>query len=110
MDIQTTHYNRCAVVRADGRIDASTAPELETAFKEALDGKKGNIVFDMNGVNFISSRGIWVILETQKACKREDGDFVVARANDDIKKSLDLAGVQHFVHIYDDVTEAVGSF
>ncbi|NIP42399.1 MAG: anti-sigma factor antagonist [Aliifodinibius sp.] len=110
MDINRTHYNRCSVVWANGRIDTNTAPDLEKAFKEVINENKANIVFDMDEVNFISSRGIWVILETQKACKREDGDFVIAQANEDIKKSLDLAGVQHFVHMYDDLIEAVGSF
>ncbi|NIP41849.1 MAG: STAS domain-containing protein, partial [candidate division Zixibacteria bacterium] len=58
----------------------------------------------------ISSRGIWVLLETQKACKKKKGKLVLVNATDDMLKSFEIAGVTHFIEIYDDVTAAVGSF
>jgi anti-sigma B factor antagonist len=110
MDITTTTYKRCDVVKAEGRVDSNTAPELEKAFNEIIEDGKTGIVFDMQDVDFISSRGLWVLLETQKACKRGNGKLVLVNVSDDMQQSLDLAGVKHFIDIMDDLTAAVGSF
>ena len=109
MEISTTAYNRCNLVKVSGRIDSNTAPDLEKAFNELIEGSDG-IVFDMAEVEFISSRGLWVLLETQKTCKKKKSKLVLVNVAEDMMESLDLAGVKHFIEIYTDVTAAVGSF
>ncbi|MBC8332893.1 MAG: STAS domain-containing protein [Anaerolineae bacterium] len=110
MELQTTSYKRCDVLKASGRIDSQTAPALEQAFNAIVNDGKSGIVFDMSAVDFISSRGLWVLLETQKACKKEGGKLVLVNVAEEMKESLDLAGVKHFVEIYADLITAVGSF
>ena len=110
MDISTTTYKRCDLVTANGRIDSNTAPELERTFNEIVEGGRTGIVFDMGQVDFISSRGLWVLLETQKACKRGNGKMILVNVSEEMQQSLDLAGVKHFIDIMNDVTAAVGSF
>lgn len=110
MEITTTSYKRCDLIKAVGRIDSNTAPELEKTFNEIVDGGMTGIVFDMEDVDFISSRGLWVLLETQKACKRSNGKMILVNISEEMQQSLDLAGVKHFIDMMDDVTAAVGSF
>ena len=110
MEITTSQYKRCDLVKAIGRVDSNTAPDLEQQFNEILDDGKSGIVFDMAEVDFISSRGLWVLLETQKACKKDKGKLVLVNVSENMQQSLDLAGVKHFIEIYDDLTAAVGSF
>jgi anti-sigma B factor antagonist len=110
MEIQTTQYKRCELVKATGRVDSNTAPDLEKIFNQVVESGKSNIVFDMSDVDFISSRGLWVLLETQKACKRGNGRMILVNVSEEMQQSLDLAGVKHFIDIMDDLTAAVGSF
>lgn len=110
MVITTTQYKRCEVVKASGRVDSNTAPELEKTFNSIVEGGTSGIVFDMEEVNFISSRGLWVLLEAQKACKKQNGKLALVNVADEMMESLDMAGVKHFIEIFDDVTAAVGSF
>jgi anti-sigma B factor antagonist len=110
MEISTSEYKRCDLVKAVGRIDSNTAPDLEKYFNEILDSGKSGIIFDMDEVDFISSRGLWVLLETQKACKKNRGKLVLLNVSDNMKQALDLAGVKHFINIYDNLADAVGSF
>lgn len=110
MELSTTQYNRCDLVKAVGRVDSNTAPELEKAFNTIMTNGKSGIVFDMAEVDFISSRGLWVLLETQKACKKNKGKLVLVNVSENMQQSLDLAGIQHFIDMFDDLTEAVGSF
>jgi anti-anti-sigma factor len=110
MEITSASYNRCDLVKATGRIDSDTAPDLEKKFNEIIESGKAGIVFDMGEVDFISSRGLWVLLETQKICKKKKGKLALVNVNEEMLKSFDLAGVKHFIEIYEDVTAAVGSF
>lgn len=111
MDIETTNYKSCDVVKMAGRIDNSTAPQLTEAFKALTDDGRYHLVFDMGAVEFISSTGVWVLMETQKECKKlKRGELVIANVNEKIQHSLDLAGLKHFFKILDSVTDAVGNF
>jgi anti-sigma B factor antagonist len=83
MPVTTTQNEDCDVVAMDGRIDTNTAPELKDAFSALMDDKRYKIVFDMTDVEFISSAGVWALLETQKSCKRWNrGDLVLAHVNE----------------------------
>jgi len=110
MEITTTSYKRCELVKATGIIDSYTAPELEKVFQDIIKGGKSGIVFDMSEVQLISSRGIWVLLETQKACQKKKGSLVLCNVSEDMITSFELAGIMHFIEIYNDLTAAVGSF
>jgi anti-sigma B factor antagonist len=111
MPVTTTKNNGCDVVKMDGRIDSNTTVELKEAFSALTDEKRYKIVFDMTEVEFISSAGVWALLETQKACKRWNrGDLVLANASEDIQYTLDLAGLKHFMKIYEDVAAACEGF
>lgn len=109
MEITTVAHKRCTVLKAVGRIDSSTAGNLEQSFKEIMDAGQHNIIFDMKDVSFISSRGLGVLISAQKACKGR-GDVALVGMSPDIRKSLDLVGMGDYFKIYDDLTAAVGSF
>ena len=107
MDIFATQYKRCDLVKASGRIDSSTAPKLEENFNSILEAGRFKIVFDMTDVNFMSSKGWWVMIETQKKCKRyKRGEIYLVKVRDEIRSSLDLVGMGSYFQIFDDVTEA----
>ena len=111
MAITTTEYKRCHLVKMDGRIDSASGDELNKVFKSL--NEKGNykIVFDMSGVEFMSSKGWWVLIETQKACKRYNrGELVLANVQEKIISSLDLVGMSHYFKVLNEVVSAVGHF
>lgn len=109
--VETMQHDKADVVKASGRIDSHTAPDLKQAFDGLLDEGRHRLVFDMSEIEFLSSSGVWVLLETQKrARKKRGGDLVIASANQNIQKTLDLAGLMHFMKMFEDVNSAVASF
>lgn len=110
MELTTTEYNRCDVVKMTGRVDTYTAPKLQEAMDAVIDSGKHNIVFDMEAVDFLSSKGLWVLTETQKKCKKNKGKLVLVNTDEKIRKSFDLVGMSDYFEVYDDLTAAVGSF
>ena len=111
MQITTSEYKRCILVKMTGRIDSLTGDALMKTFADLQEQGHYKLVFDMGEVDFMSSKGWWVLIETQKASKRYNrGELLLANAPDKILSSLDLVGMSHYFQVFDDVVSAVGYF
>lgn len=110
MEISIQQLEDCDVVRAEGRIDGMTAPVLEEAFDTIVEAGRFHIVFDMRGVNFISSVGLRVMIDAQKACRGSGGEVVVAGLSPLIDRAFDLAGYYTLFEVYDTVDGAIEHF
>jgi anti-sigma B factor antagonist len=111
MEITTTHYKRCDVVKSVGRIDSYTAPDLEEVLSSLTNDGRYKIVLDLEEVDFMSSKGWWVLIETQKNCKRYNrGELVLSSVQERIRDSLNLVGMGSYFQIFDDLVSAVAFF
>ncbi len=73
-----------------GRLDTSTAPQLDAELKGSLSGVK-NLVLDMKDLAYLSSAGLRVILAAQKTMNRQ-GKMVVRHVNETIMEIFDVTG------------------
>ena len=65
MNIKIERENGKVLMEIQGRLDTTTAPELEKAVND--EGEElHSLVLDFNGVNYISSAGLRVLLTAQK--------------------------------------------
>ena len=111
MEVTTKQFKRSDLVKATGRIDSQTAPQLAEVFDALTEADRFRIVFDMSEVEFLSSAGLRVLINAQKTCKRWNrGELVLANVSQRIQETLDLAGFVPLFRFSDDVLEAVGSF
>ena len=111
MDVSATPLKRCYLLSASGRIDSGTAPKLQSVINEITDEGNYKLVLDLTDVDFISSAGLWVLVNTQKKCKRFNrGEMVLSGLQKRIHDALDLAGFIPYFKIFEDSTQAVGSF
>lgn len=111
MDLNHTSHKNYDLVKVTGRIDAATSDQLEQLLKKIQNGGRYNMVLDMTDVEFISSRGFWVLVEAQKAGKKDEkGELVLAAIPQTIKDSLVMVGMLPYFNVFDDVAGAIGSF
>lgn len=111
MEVTTTQYKHCDMVSAKGRVDSSTAPALAETLDAITEAGRFKIVFDMSGVDYMSSAGLRILISVQKTCKRYNrGEIVLACVPKRVHDALDLAGFVPLFKIFEDVTSAVGSF
>lgn len=68
MKIDLAKNKGAMTVTLDGRLDTTTAPELEKCIGENYDGT-GAIVIDCEKLSYISSAGLRVLLGAQKKTK-----------------------------------------
>jgi anti-sigma B factor antagonist len=111
MEITTSQYKHCDLVKVSGRIDSSTAPKFSEELTKVTNGGRFKIVIDMSEVQFLSSAGLRVLISTLKNCKRYNrGDVMLAAVPANILSVFDLAGFTSIFKIFEDVTSAVGEF
>jgi anti-sigma B factor antagonist len=111
MEAITSKLKRCVLVTAEGRIDSSTAPKLQSVLNEVIDDGNYKLVLDLAKVDFISSAGLWVLVNAQKKCKRFNrGEVVLTSLAKRTHDAFELAGFIPYFKIFDDTAQAVGSF
>ena len=111
MLITNTPYKHCDLVKVEGRVDSSTAPQLAEALEAITNAGRFKIVLDLSDVSFMSSAGLRVLINTQKTCRRYNrGEIVLASIPANIYSALDLAGFIPLFNVYDDSLTAVGNF
>lgn len=77
-------------VKLEGRLDTTTAPMLEGELKLAVNGIT-SLVFDMTGLEYISSAGLRVLLSAQKVMSKQGG-MIVKNANEDVMDVFEVTG------------------
>ncbi len=111
MEINTTQYKHCDLVKVVGRVDSATAPQLGDALHVLTDDGRFKIVLDMTDVTYVSSAGLRVMIDTQKTCRQlSRGELVLACVPQRIYETFDLAGFLPLFKFFDNITAAVGSF
>lgn len=111
MEVKTTLMKRCALFTVSGRIDSSTSPDLQMALNSVIEDGNYKLVLDLTQVDFISSAGLWVLVNAQKKCKRFNrGELTLAAIPKRIHDALDLAGFIPYFKMFENSTKAVGSF
>ena len=74
----------------NGRLDTTTAPELEAVIKENLAGVT-NLVMDFAELEYLSSAGLRVILSAQKTMNKQ-GEMVIRNVNETINEVFEITG------------------
>ncbi len=92
MNINTKKEGRTLTVALEGRLDTTTAPALEEALRAAMTDV-GDLVFDFEKLEYISSAGLRVLLSAQKKIRENgDGRLVVRNASDLVKEVFEVTG------------------
>lgn len=73
-----------------GRLDTTTAPELENELKASLGGVE-KLVLDFEKLDYLSSAGLRVLLAAQKQMNKQ-GEMVVRHVNETIAEIFDVTG------------------
>lgn len=111
LNIEVKNLKRVSVVAVQGRIDSSNSDRLEKTFQSLMDDGNFHLVADLDGLEYISSAGLHILVSTLKACKRYNrGDLRLCNLSPRIVDVLELAGMTPLFEIFDNTVDAVGSF
>ena len=97
MTINKTQDGTNLTVKISGRLDTTTAPQLETELKNSLDGIE-NLVFDFSELEYVSSAGLRVLLSAQKIMNKQ-GSMVIRNVGEAIMEIFEVTGFSDILTI-----------
>ncbi len=101
----TVHVERrdddgAPVVAVHGELDLDGAPDLRGALMEAIDEHPGRtVIVDLEGVDFIDSAGLGVLLGGQQRARGANGDLVLVATGRNVLRVLELTGLTRVFEI-----------
>ena len=90
MNITKSKDGSKLILTLEGRLDTTTAPQLEGELKSALEGVT-DLEFDFQGLEYLSSAGLRVLLSAQKAMNKQ-GKMVIRHVNETIQEVFEVTG------------------
>ena len=77
-------------VKVGGRLDTTTAPELEATIKENI-ADVTKLILDFSELDYLSSAGLRVLLQAQKTMNKQ-GEMIVKNINETIQEIFEVTG------------------
>lgn len=90
LDITKNLNGDVLTVALDGRLDTTTARQLEDSLRDVLDEAQ-SVIFEVGKLKYISSAGLRVLLATQKAVQGRDG-MVIRNITDEVREIFEVTG------------------
>jgi anti-sigma B factor antagonist len=90
MNITTNKDGGKLTIGLEGRLDTTSAPQLEGILRESLRGVT-DLVMDFAQLAYISSAGLRVLLAAMKLMKKQ-GTMVVRNVNETVMEVFEITG------------------
>ena len=101
---------RTSEVRIDGVIDTTTAGELEQVVNSLIGREQYRMVFDLAGVEYISSAGWGIFISHIKEVRESDGDIKLAGMVPNVREIFELLEFDKVLRAYESVDAARQDF
>ena len=110
MDVTTERRDGVLTARVSGRIDGSNAVQLEEAVRTAIEESDRAVLIDCEGLSFISSAGLRVVLLTAKTLMGRNAGFALCSLSEPIREVFRIGGFDSIVAIHPTREEALAAF
>ena len=90
LNIRKTLEDSTLCVALEGRLDTNTSPDLEAELRDSLPGVS-TLIMDLEGLEYISSAGLRVLLSTQKVMNKQ-GEMKLINVNSTVLEILEITG------------------
>lgn len=91
MTIDFTKDNNNLSIKLDGRLDSSTAGDLESFLEKELTDSTATLTFDFANVDYISSKGLRILVAAFK--KMNGRPMSIENANASVMEIMRLSGL-----------------
>ncbi len=81
MKIEQREENGIICIAIKGRLDAKSADEADRAIRDILAGENCSLLFDLSALEYLSSSGLRVLLNTTRKLEQKKGKMVLCALN-----------------------------
>lgn len=97
------------VLAPSGRVDESTADSFKEHLLDAVEKGPDLVVIDLDGVAYMSSRGLRALTLAQRAGQGSETIIALARPNETMREILAISRYDMVFRVADTVEEAIAS-
>ncbi len=101
--------DKAQVVEVAGEIDVYTSPKVKEKINELIEKGNYDLVINLEGVRYIDSTGLGVLIGALKRVREKDGSIKLVCTNPQIKKIFNITGLVKIFGIYDKEEDALKS-
>jgi len=106
LDVTVERTGSACTLAVTGEVDVYTSPVLKSYIVSALDDGCSDLVVDLEGVAFIDSSGLGVLVSGLRRVKEHGGSMRLVCTRENILKIFRITGLDKVFPIFDDVAEA----
>lgn len=110
IDLKEEKRGGILILRVKGRLDAISSPLAEKKIFDFINNGEIKLILDFEGVNYLSSAGMRMLLSTTKKLKTLSGKLVVCGVNINVMDVLKMSGFDHVLELATDEEEAIQKF
>ncbi len=96
-----------ALIRAHGRLDASTVSQMERALMDAHRQGGRVVLINMEALQYISSSGLRVLLSARTQTRKRGGDVFLFALSQPVREVFDMVGFSAVFSIFDTLDQAL---
>ncbi|MEA3186433.1 MAG: anti-sigma factor antagonist [Chthoniobacter sp.] len=97
------------VLALEGEIDLHESPTIREAFTSLIEQKQQQIVVDLNGVNYIDSSGLAVLIDAMQRIQAYGGKFALYGLRESVRTVFEIARLDQVFRIFPDKAIALGA-
>ncbi|HKY55242.1 MAG TPA: STAS domain-containing protein [Anaerolineales bacterium] len=94
------------LIRLIGALDMTGTYSIEVEFVRRCDGDNVHVIVDLSKMNYLSSIGIPMLINTAKSVASRGGKMVLLNPQQNVAEVLDIVGIQQIIPIYNDLESA----
>jgi anti-sigma B factor antagonist len=110
LEIRTAETAGVAILYLNGYLDTHTAPHLERTLQQLTDSRRYNIIINFNGLSYIGSAGLGVLMEFIEDVRKNGGDIKLTSMSPKVYRVFDLLGFPALFDILGDNAKAFEKF
>jgi anti-sigma B factor antagonist len=92
---------RGAQLVLSGELDVVSAPELEQRLAELLSESHTRVLLDLNGLSFVDSAGVSVLIKAKQTAESNGRTLVLRRPTEQLERVFALVGLADWLAVED---------
>jgi anti-sigma B factor antagonist len=105
--LQTKEAGPWTVIEVSGEVDLYSAPRLKELVRDLAASGRGRIAVELQGVEFMDSTGLGVLISGLKRCRETGGTLALVAPTEPVRKVLSITGLDRVFPIHDTTSEAM---
>lgn len=106
-NFQKEEQGQTGILHLQGKLDGVSSPAVQESISESLSNGMKNIILDCGDLDYISSAGIRVLLQSYHQVGKNAGKIALTSVSKTVEQTLYVTGFLSYFKVFDSVNEVL---